>query len=91
MYVGLVGLIYGTGCILGPIIGGAFSDSSATWRWVRVIPCSFLWPGMLTAMTVILSQLGYLWSHVTHLCIPPALLATTSGRRPQLLQEACGA
>ncbi|CAI7664274.1 unnamed protein product [Penicillium glandicola] len=33
MYVGLVGLIYGTGCILGPIIGGAFSDSSATWRW----------------------------------------------------------
>ncbi|KAJ5415523.1 hypothetical protein N7465_004218 [Penicillium sp. CMV-2018d] len=33
VYVGLVGLIYGTGCILGPIIGGAFSDSSATWRW----------------------------------------------------------
>ncbi|EKV04832.1 MFS transporter, putative [Penicillium digitatum] len=33
VYVGLFGLIYGTGCILGPIIGGAFSDSSATWRW----------------------------------------------------------
>ncbi|KAA8647955.1 hypothetical protein EYZ11_009177 [Aspergillus tanneri] len=33
VYVGLVGLIYGTGCILGPIIGGAFADSSATWRW----------------------------------------------------------
>ncbi|KAH8693250.1 MFS transporter [Talaromyces proteolyticus] len=33
VYVGLVGLIYGIGCILGPIIGGAFADSSATWRW----------------------------------------------------------
>ncbi|EAW11659.1 putative MFS transporter [Aspergillus clavatus NRRL 1] len=33
VYVGLVGLIYGVGCILGPIIGGAFADSSATWRW----------------------------------------------------------
>ncbi|KAJ5302089.1 hypothetical protein PENANT_c008G07742 [Penicillium antarcticum] len=33
VYVALVGLIYGTGCILGPIIGGAFADSSATWRW----------------------------------------------------------
>ncbi|GAD96920.1 MFS transporter, putative [Paecilomyces variotii No. 5] len=33
VYVGLIGLIYGTGCILGPIVGGAFSDSGATWRW----------------------------------------------------------
>ncbi|OKL60926.1 hypothetical protein UA08_03626 [Talaromyces atroroseus] len=33
MYVALIGLIYGIGCILGPIIGGAFSDSSASWRW----------------------------------------------------------
>lgn len=31
------GLIYGGGCILGPIIGGLFSDSSATWRWVSTI------------------------------------------------------
>lgn len=36
LYVGLVGLIYGTGCILGPIVGGAFADSSATWRWVSI-------------------------------------------------------
>ncbi|KAJ5595432.1 uncharacterized protein N7459_001640 [Penicillium hispanicum] len=27
------GLIYGTGCIMGPIIGGNFSDSSAIGRW----------------------------------------------------------
>jgi MFS family permease len=34
MYMGLTGLIWGSGCILGPVIGGGFSDSSATWRWV---------------------------------------------------------
>lgn len=33
-YMGLVGLVYGTGCILGPIVGGTLSDSAATWRWV---------------------------------------------------------
>ncbi|KAI9805868.1 MAG: hypothetical protein M1825_000482 [Sarcosagium campestre] len=33
MYLGLTGLTWGTGTVLGPIIGGAFSDSSATWRW----------------------------------------------------------
>lgn len=34
LYMGLVGLVYGTGCILGPIVGGTLSDSAATWRWV---------------------------------------------------------
>jgi hypothetical protein len=34
MYMGLVGLTWGIGTILGPIIGGAFADNSAaTWRW----------------------------------------------------------
>ncbi|MCJ1384343.1 hypothetical protein MMC17_007459 [Xylographa soralifera] len=33
MYFGLTGLTWGTGTILGPVIGGAFCDSSATWRW----------------------------------------------------------
>lgn len=33
MYMGLTGLVWGAGCILGPVIGGGFSDSSATWRW----------------------------------------------------------
>ncbi|KAL2821425.1 major facilitator superfamily domain-containing protein [Aspergillus cavernicola] len=33
MYMGFVGLTWGIGTILGPIIGGAFADSSATWRW----------------------------------------------------------
>ncbi|KAL8975228.1 MAG: hypothetical protein Q9197_000531 [Variospora fuerteventurae] len=32
-YVGITGVSYGTGCILGPIVGGSLADSSATWRW----------------------------------------------------------
>jgi MFS family permease len=32
-----MGLAWGTGAILGPVIGGAFSDSSATWRWVSYL------------------------------------------------------
>jgi MFS family permease len=35
MYMGLTGLVWGGNCILGPVIGGAFADSSASWRWVR--------------------------------------------------------
>ncbi|KAL8776860.1 MAG: hypothetical protein Q9194_002889 [Teloschistes cf. exilis] len=33
MYIGLTGLVFGTGIVCGPIIGGAFAISSATWRW----------------------------------------------------------
>ncbi|KAF5874915.1 putative mfs drug efflux protein [Botrytis fragariae] len=29
----LVGLTWGLGTVLGPIIGDAFTDSGATWRW----------------------------------------------------------
>ncbi|KAI1400534.1 MFS drug efflux transporter [Hypoxylon fuscum] len=32
-YLGFTGLAWGLGTILGPIIGGAFTESSATWRW----------------------------------------------------------
>jgi MFS family permease len=34
LYNALMGLSWGVGAILGPVIGGAFADSSATWRWV---------------------------------------------------------
>ncbi|KAJ5655541.1 hypothetical protein N7507_007491 [Penicillium longicatenatum] len=37
MYLGMVGLVWGVGTVLGPIIGGAFTDSSATWRWAFYI------------------------------------------------------
>ena len=37
MYIGGTGLTWGLGTVLGPIIGGAFSDSSAGWRWAFYI------------------------------------------------------
>ncbi|KAI9776218.1 MAG: hypothetical protein M1839_000539 [Geoglossum umbratile] len=33
LYVASTGLIWGAGSVLGPVIGGAFADSKATWRW----------------------------------------------------------
>ncbi|EHK49324.1 hypothetical protein TRIATDRAFT_262121 [Trichoderma atroviride IMI 206040] len=33
LYNALVGLCWGAGCILGPVVGGAFASSAATWRW----------------------------------------------------------
>jgi MFS family permease len=33
IYNAAIGLCWGTGCILGPVIGGGFAGSSATWRW----------------------------------------------------------
>ncbi|KAI9682290.1 MAG: hypothetical protein M1817_000344 [Caeruleum heppii] len=36
-YIGATGLTWGAGTVLGPIIGGAFADSSATWRWAFYI------------------------------------------------------
>ncbi|CAG8953680.1 hypothetical protein HYFRA_00006569 [Hymenoscyphus fraxineus] len=37
MYVGGTGLTWGLGTVLGPIIGGAFVESSAGWRWAFYI------------------------------------------------------
>ncbi|QIW99712.1 hypothetical protein AMS68_005230 [Peltaster fructicola] len=36
-YMGVTGVVWGTGTILGPVVGGAFADSSATWRWAFYI------------------------------------------------------
>ncbi|KIX09423.1 uncharacterized protein Z518_00503 [Rhinocladiella mackenziei CBS 650.93] len=33
MYIGMTGLTWGAGTALGPIVGGAFTESSAGWRW----------------------------------------------------------
>ncbi|KAL2201529.1 major facilitator superfamily domain-containing protein [Corynascus similis CBS 632.67] len=33
LYLNLVGITFGAGTVLGPIIGGAFAESKATWRW----------------------------------------------------------
>ncbi|KAL7907494.1 major facilitator superfamily domain-containing protein [Trichoderma velutinum] len=36
-YLSFVGLIWGIGTVLGPVIGGAFAESKATWRWAFYI------------------------------------------------------
>lgn len=36
-YLNFVGMAWSLGTILGPIVGGAFADSSATWRWAFYI------------------------------------------------------
>lgn len=33
LYMGFPGITWGIGTVLGPIIGGAFAESKATWRW----------------------------------------------------------
>jgi MFS family permease len=37
LYNASIGLCWGAGAIVGPAIGGAFSDSSASWRWAFYI------------------------------------------------------
>lgn len=37
LYITLTGFFWGVGAVLGPVIGGAFSVSSATWRWAFYI------------------------------------------------------
>ncbi|KAL7937736.1 major facilitator superfamily domain-containing protein [Trichoderma chlorosporum] len=37
MYMSGTGVSWGLGTILGPVIGGAFASSSATWRWAFYI------------------------------------------------------
>ncbi|KAI5867646.1 putative efflux pump antibiotic resistance protein [Durotheca rogersii] len=57
LYLNHIGIAWSLGTILGPIIGGAFADSSATWRWAFYInivvaafggpTCVFLVPPVL--------------------------------------------
>lgn len=37
LYMSLIGVSWGVGAVLGPVIGGAFAESSATWRWAFYI------------------------------------------------------
>ena len=36
-YMALIGSCWGVGAILGPVVGGAFAVSPATWRWAFYI------------------------------------------------------
>lgn len=37
LYMSGVTVLWGGGTVLGPLVGGAFAESSATWRWVRTL------------------------------------------------------
>ncbi|KAF2004248.1 MFS general substrate transporter [Amniculicola lignicola CBS 123094] len=37
LYISGGGIVWGVGCIIGPLVGGAFADSTATWRWAFYI------------------------------------------------------
>lgn len=37
MYMAGVAVVWGLGTVLGPVVGGAFTSSSATWRWAFYI------------------------------------------------------
>lgn len=36
-YIAGIGAVWGTGAVLGPVVGGGFAVSSATWRWAFYI------------------------------------------------------
>lgn len=38
-YQAVVAAIFGVTSVLGPLLGGAFTDSSATWRWCCKFGC----------------------------------------------------
>lgn len=53
MYFSGVIAVWGTGCILGPVIGGAFAQSGAGWRWafwINLIVAAITAPAMLLCL-----------------------------------------
>jgi MFS family permease len=76
-YMGLTGLVWGAGCILGPVIGGAFADSFATWRWVIELHIHHRNNSSLT-MTGILYQSLDLCHLRANLRLRPRVFSTTT-------------
>ncbi|ETS84281.1 hypothetical protein PFICI_02306 [Pestalotiopsis fici W106-1] len=56
-YIGLTGITWGFGIVLGPIIGGAFAISSVGWRWAFYI-------NLLVAVPAVPSYIFLLPNHV---------------------------
>lgn len=56
-YVGLTGLTWGIGIVLGPVIGGAFSISPVGWRWAFYI-------NLLVAVPAVPAYIFLLPNHV---------------------------
>ena len=50
VYMGGIGIVWGTGTILGPVVGGSFADSRATWRWsfyINLVIFALMIPAMI--------------------------------------------
>lgn len=53
MYLSGIAAVWGTGSILGPVVGGAFAQSSAGWRWafwINLIVAAVTAPAMLLCL-----------------------------------------
>ncbi|KAM5444973.1 hypothetical protein MferCBS31731_000429 [Microsporum ferrugineum] len=53
VYMGLTGIVWGAGAILGPVIGGSFADSPATWRWafyINLVLAAVTLPALFTLL-----------------------------------------
>jgi len=50
IYMGGIGIVWGAGTILGPVVGGSFADSGATWRWsfyINLVIFALMIPAMI--------------------------------------------
>ncbi|KAE9377238.1 MFS general substrate transporter [Stipitochalara longipes BDJ] len=50
VYMGGIGIVWGAGTILGPVVGGSFADSGATWRWsfyINLVIFALMIPAMI--------------------------------------------
>ena len=60
-YMSLIGVFWGLGAVLGPVIGGAFSTSAASWRWafyINLVISAILAPGFFFYLPSIRSIQG---------------------------------
>ena len=80
-YIGLTGISWGLGTVLGPIVGGALAQSPVTWRFAfylnrRSAPCPSAC--RLTRIAVII-----FWRLLARLPIPPSQFQSSSRCRGQ--------